>query len=138
MANEAENQKEDIHPDYRFLDYRLDQLELKLASGLEKIEADQHTYNTQVMQTLQTLQEGQSRTYESMAQIKERQDNMEQRLECIEGLKKTATKNTERIKDNDRNVTHRIDVVQRILFLVGGAAVTAFVTAIFTAVFTIL
>ena len=112
--------------DYRFLDYRLNQLELKLERGLEQIETEQRRYNIEVMKTLQTLQEGQHKTTENMAKVQQHIQDLEEKLKCIDKLKDVASKNTARITA----VNHRVDVVQKILFAVGGAAISAFFTAL--------
>jgi uncharacterized FlgJ-related protein len=127
MCNEKNNKKEDQVNDYRFLDYRLNQLELKLGEGLKKIEEEQKEYNLQVMETLQRLQEGQNKTYETIAQLEQRTLNLEQRITCIDNLKKAANKNTER----NKHLNHRINVIQKILFMVGAAAVSGLGTALF-------
>ena len=128
MCNEKNNKKEDQVNDYRFLDYRLNQLELKLGEGLKKIEDEQKEYNVQVIETLQRLQEGQHKTYETIAQLEQRTLNLEQRITCIDTLKKAANKNTER----NKHLNHRVNVIQKILFVVGAAAITGFVTALFS------
>ena len=112
--------------DYRFLDYRLNQLEQKLERGLDNIEQEQRRYNIEVMKTLQTLQEGQNKTTENIAQLKQRLDDMEDKMKCIDKLKEAAHTNTAKIKSTN----HRIDVIQKILFAVGGAAISALFTAI--------
>jgi len=112
--------------DYRFLDYRLNQLELKLERGLEQIETEQRRYNIEVMKTLQTLQEGQHKTTENMAKVQQHIQDMEEKLKCIDKLKDVASKNTARITA----VNHRVDVVQRILFAVATAAISALFTAL--------
>lgn len=139
IQDEKETTEEE-HPfqDYRFLNYRLNQLELNLRKGIEKIETDNQTYNTQLMQTLQQLQTGQSKTYEAMAQIKQRQDNLEEKMACVESLKKNSIKHDERIKNVNDNTNHRIDVIQKILFIVASTAIGAAVTAIFSVVVKVL
>ena len=112
--------------DYRFLDYRLNQLELKLERGLEQIETEQRRYNIEVMKTLQTLQEGQHKTTENMAKVQQHIGDMEEKLKCIDKLKDVASKNTARITA----VNHRVDVVQKILFAVATAAISALFTAL--------
>jgi CHASE3 domain sensor protein len=112
--------------EYRFLDYRLNQLETKLERGLDNIEQDQRRYNIEVMKTLQTLQEGQNRTTENMAKVRQHIDDMEEKLKCIDKLKDVASKNTARITA----VNHRVDVVQKILFAVATAAISALFTAL--------
>ena len=139
IQDEKETTEEE-HPfqDYRFLNYRLNQLELNLRKGIEKIETDNQTYNTQLMQTLQQLQTGQSKTYEAMAQIKQRQDNLEEKMACVESLKKNSIKHDERIKNVNDNTNHRIDVIQKILFIVASTAIGAAVTAMFSVVVKVL
>jgi CHASE3 domain sensor protein len=78
------------------------------------------------MKTLQTLQEGQNRTTENMAKVRQHIDDMEEKLKCIDKLKDVASKNTARITA----VNHRVDVVQKILFAVATAAISALFTAL--------
>ena len=121
------NKKVDIN-DYRFLDYRLNQLENKLDIGLRKIEDEQKAYNLQVMTTLQKLQEGQNQTYETIAHLEQRQTNLEEKINCIDKLKDAASRNSER----NKAINHRVDVIQKILIVVTTAAVSGFITALFT------
>lgn len=125
-TNKNNNKNNTPTNDYRFLDYRLTQLENKLERGLEQIETEQRRYNLEVMQTLQQLQEGQNRTAEGMAKVRQRLDDMDEKIKAIDKLKESANKNTARIDSTN----HRIDVVQKILFAVGGAAISALFTAI--------
>ena len=125
-TNKNNNKNNTPTNDYRFLDYRLTQLENKLERGLEQIETEQRRYNLEVMQTLQQLQEGQNKTYENMAKVRQRLDDMDEKIKAIDKLKESANKNTARIDSTN----HRIDVVQKILFAVGGAAISALFTAI--------
>ena len=78
------------------------------------------------MKTLTNLQEGQNKTTENIAKLKQRIDNMDKQMKCLDKLKDTASKNTAKIKA----ANHRIDTVQKILFAVGGAAISALFTAI--------
>lgn len=125
-TNKNNNKNNTPTNDYRFLDYRLTQLENKLERGLEQIETEQRRYNIEVMKTLQQLQEGQNKTYENMAKVRQRLDDMDEKIKAIDKLKESANKNTARIDSTN----HRIDVVQKILFAVGGAAISALFTAI--------
>ena len=117
---------ETTQDDYRFLDYRLTQLENKLERGLEQIETEQRRYNLEVMQTLQQLQEGQNKTTETMAKVRQRLDDMDEKIKTIDTLKDKSSEHTQAVKA----VNHRVDVVQKILFAVGGAAISAFFTAL--------
>ena len=124
------SQKDNKTPeeDYRFLDYRLTQLENKIEKGFTQIEQEQQRYNIEVMRSLQDLHEGQNRTTESMARVRQRLDDMETNIKHIDTLKESANKNTEAI----HSAHHRIDVVQKILFAVAGAALSALFTAAFS------
>ncbi len=116
--------------DYKFIDYRLTQLENKLEKGLSNLEQDHRRNTTEIMKTLQTLQLGQSKTGEAMAKMQQRINTLEQNQHCIEKLKDAANKNITKIEA----ANHRIDVVQKILFAVGGAAVSALFAAAFSIV----
>ena len=120
------NNEQNPREDYRFLDYRLTQLENKLERGLEQIETEQRRYNLEVMQTLQQLQEGQNKTTETMAKVRQRLDDMDEKIKTIDTLKDKSSEHTQAVKA----VNHRVDVVQKILFAVGGAAISAFFTAL--------
>lgn len=120
--------------DYRFLDYRLTQLENKLERGLDNIEQEQRRYNIEVMKTLQQLQEGQNKTYENMAKVRQRLDDMDEKIKAIDNLKDKTAENTQAVK----SVNHRVDVVQKILFAVGGAAIAALFSAIVSIVLLVL
>jgi DNA repair exonuclease SbcCD ATPase subunit len=129
-TKQTPNEEDPPHTDTRFLDYRLTQLEQKLEKGLTTLEQEQNKYNLEILKTLQTLQDGQNKTTETLAQIKERQTNVEEKLKCIDKLKDITSKNSERIRNNYESTNHRIDIVQKILFAIGGAAVSALFAAI--------
>ena len=116
--------------DYKFIDYRLTQLENKLEKGLENIEQEQRNYNLEVMKTLHSLQEGQNKTSENMAKVQQRIETLEHNERYIDNLKDVARTNTTSIEA----VNHRVYVVQKILFAVGGAAVSALFAAAFSIV----
>jgi len=116
--------------DYKFIDYRLTQLENKLEKGLSNLEQDHRRNTTEIMKTLQTLQLGQTKTGEAMAKMQQRINTLEQNQHSIEKIKDTSNKNITRIEATN----HRIDVVQKILFAVGGAAVSALFAAAFSIV----
>ena len=129
-TKQTPNEEDPPRTDARFLDYRLTQLEQKLEKGLTTIEQEQNKYNLEILKTLQTIQDGQIKTTETLAQIKERQTNVEEKLKCIDKLKEITSKNSERIRNNYESTNHRIDIVQKILFAIGGAAVSALFAAI--------
>lgn len=129
MDNQKKNNKNnETNEDVRFLDYRLTQLENKLEKGLDTLEQEQRRYNIEVMKTLQSLQQGQSKTHETIAQLQQRQTHLEEKMKCIDKLKDAASKNTER----NKHTNQRIDVIQKILILVGGAAISAVLGAIWS------
>lgn len=123
MCNQKKNNEnnETTENDTRFLDYRLTQLENKLEKGLDALEQEQRRYNIEVMKTLQSLQQGQSKTHETIAQLQQRQTHLEEKMKCIDKLKDAASKNTER----NKHTNQRVDVIQKILILVGSASLTA-------------
>ena len=128
MGDKKQVEKEKNDKDYRFFDYRLTQLEFKLDKGLTQIEEKQETYNIQVMQTLTTLQDGQNKQMERIAEMRQRQSSLEEKIGCIDELKKTSQANS----DGVTHLDHRINVMQKIMFIVGGAAATSFIAALFT------
>ena len=133
--NEKKNKQENntqhtLLNDYKFIDYRLTQLENKIEKGLDNIEQEQRSYQLEVMKTLHSLQEGQNKTSENMAKLQQRIDTLEHNERHLDNLKDTARTNT----TNIGAVNHRVDVVQKILFAVGGAAVSALFAAAFSIV----
>jgi len=113
--------------EYHFINYRLTNLEKNLSEAIKKLETEQQNYNTQIMQTLQKLQEGQNQSHETISKLEQRTTELEKNLTCLDKLKDAASKNSER----NKHTNHRIDVIQRILLIVGTAAITAFMTALF-------
>jgi hypothetical protein len=126
MCNEKQIHNKEIE-EQRFIDYRLDQLEFNLQRGIEKLEADFKTQNTQIMQTLQLLQEGQNKQNQTLVEVTQRVQSLEQKNACIDKLREVATKNRTEIHEIER----RLEIYKQILFLVGGTAVTSFLVALF-------
>ena len=89
MVMSDEQNKKTNDDDYRFIDYRLDQLETNLRKGQEKL--------------LQVMQEGNNKQNEQLISLNQRLNGMEEKLKCIEKLKEVATKNTTEIKDIEKN-----------------------------------
>jgi uncharacterized protein YerC len=126
MCNEKQIHNKEIE-EQRFIDYRLDQLEFNLQRGIEKLEADFKTQNTQIMQTLQLLQEGQNKQNQTLVEVTQRVLSLEQKNACIDKLREVATKNRTEIHEIER----RLEIYKQIIFLVGGTAVTSFLVALF-------
>lgn len=109
---------------YRFIDYRLDQLEIALKTGLSKIEVEQKENNAEIMHMLQTLQEGQNEQNKNIIELQQRQAAVEKEMVCIEKLKEAATKNSTRLTDIER----RMEIYKQVLFILGTGVVLEIVT----------
>lgn len=129
MCNEkTSNKKGDIQEnDYRFIDYRLTQLENNLRQGQERLEQEYKEANKQIMETLKRLQENNNEINKSIIELSQRQSATENRINNLDTLKETATKNRTEINEIER----RLDIYKQILFLIGGTAVTSLMMAIF-------
>lgn len=115
MCNE---QTRDEIEQQRFIDYRLDQLELNLRKGQEKLEQEYKEQNQQIMKTLTIMQEGQNQQNRTLAELNTRVATLEDKNSCIDKLREIATKNTTEIKDVER----RLDIYKHILLAVGTGA----------------
>lgn len=124
MCNEKMN-KEQLK-DYRFIDYRLDQLELRITKGLEKLETEQAENNKEILRTLQLMQEGQNEQNKTLIELSTRQENMEQKVQCIDRLREIATKNTTEIREVER----RLEIYKQLLLVVGTGVAVALITEI--------
>lgn len=121
MCNEHKH-TEDTQ-EYRFIDYRLDQLELNLRKGQEKLEQDQQKNYKELLRMLQTMQEANNEQNKQIIEVIQRQKNVEEKLKCVDKLKEVATKNTTEIKEIDR----RLDIYKQVLFVVGTGAALALI-----------
>ena len=121
MCNEHKH-TEDTQ-EYRFIDYRLDQLELNLRKGQEKLEQDQQRNYKELIQMLQVMQEANNEQNKQIIEVIQRQKNVEEKLKCVDKLKEVATKNTTEIKEIDR----RLDIYKQVLFVVGTGAALALI-----------
>ena len=121
MCNEHKH-TEDTQ-EYRFIDYRLDQLELNLRKGQEKLEQDKQKNYKELLRMLQTMQEANNEQNKQIIEVIQRQKNVEEKLKCVDKLKEVATKNTTEIKEIDR----RLDIYKQVLFVVGTGAALALI-----------
>ena len=126
MCNE--NKQKTNADDYRFIDYRLDQLETNLRKGQEKLEQEQNQNYKELIQMLQIMQENNNEQNKQLIEVNQRQITLEEKMKCIDKLREVATKNTTEIKDIER----RIEIYKQILFVVGTGAAIALLTEIIT------
>lgn len=126
MSDEQNNEL--IDEDYRFIDYRLNQLEQNLRKGQEKLEQEQQTNYKEIMHLLQVMQEANNEQNKQLIEAAQRMKTVEEKMQCIDKLREVATKNTTEIKDIER----RIEIYKQILFVVGTGAAIALLTEIIT------
>lgn len=124
----SDEQETTIDEDYRFIDYRLNQLEQNLRKGQEKLEQEQNRNYKELMHLLQVMQEGNNEQNKQLIEVVQRQKTVEEKMGCIDKLREVATKNTTEIKDIER----RIEIYKQILFVVGTGAAIALITEIIT------
>lgn len=122
------DEQELIDEDYRFIDYRLNQLETNLRKGQEKLEQEQQNNYKEIMHLLQVMQEANNEQNKQLIEVNQRQKTVEEKMQCIDKLREVATKNTTEIKDIER----RIEIYKQILFVVGTGAAIALITEIIT------
>ena len=113
--------------DYRFFDYRLDQLENNLREGQLRIEQEYKASHNQVLETLRVMQENNNTQNRNIIELKEQTKNLEEKVHCIDKLKEVATIHKQRVDNIDR----RLEIYKQILFIIGSVAVTSFLTALF-------
>ena len=124
----SDEQETTIDEDYRFIDYRLNQLETNLRKGQEKLEREQQNNYKEIMHLLQVMQEANNEQNKQLIEVVQRQKTVEEKMGCIDKLREVATKNTTEIKDIER----RIEIYKQILFVVGTGAAIALITEIIT------
>lgn len=124
----SDEQETTIDEDYRFIDYRLNQLETNLRKGQEKLEQEQNRNYKELLHLLQVMQEGNNEQNKQLIEVIQRQKTVEEKMACIDKLREVATKNTTEIKDIER----RIEIYKQILFVVGTGAAIALITEIIT------
>ena len=124
----SDEQETTIDEDYRFIDYRLNQLETNLRKGQEKLEREQQNNYKEIMHLLQVMQEGNNEQNKQLIEVVQRQKTVEEKMGCIDKLREVATKNTTEIKDIER----RIEIYKQILFVVGTGVAIALLTEIIT------
>ena len=125
MDNEH-NKKELTRTDeYKFIEYRLDQLEQNLRKGQEKLEADAKHNNEEIMQLLQQNNQTLLEQNKQLVELQQRQINVEEKVSCINRLREVATKN----RTNIHEIERRLEVYKQILFVVGTGVAIALIKA---------
>ena len=122
MCNEKTKQvNKETEYDYRFLEYRLDQLENNLLRGQEKLEQEQNQNYQELIKMLQLVQEGNNKQNQQLVELAQKTKALESQYTCIDKLKEaTTTHNTE-----IQNITRRMEIYKQILFVVGtGVAIS--------------
>lgn len=127
MTNETSDKKPDENYDYRFLDYRLDQLERKIDEGMGKLEARQTNNYQELIKMLQLMQEGNNKQNQQLVEIQQRQQTLENQIKSIDNLKDATVSHKEQIN----NIYHRLGVYQKIFIILGTATATSLITALF-------
>jgi uncharacterized protein (DUF3084 family) len=129
MCNEKTKEKDNNY-DYRFIDYRLTQLENNLRKGQEKLEQDQKSNYQELIRMLQTMQESSNNLSQKIIELKERQYALEEKSKRVDQMKETIATHEERISDHDR----RLGIYQTVLIgvtITVVAAVVIFILKLF-------
>ena len=128
MCNEKNTTRNNTHEkDYRFLDYRLNQLETTLKTGQEKIEQEQKQNYNELLKILQQLQEGNSTQNQTLAELNTRIKSVEQKMPNIDALEKTTTSHAKQIE----NLERRLDTYKQITTGIGIALIGTIITLFF-------
>jgi hypothetical protein len=120
----SDEQETTIDEDYRFIDYRLNQLETNLRKGQEKLEQEQNNNYKELMHILQVMQEANNEQNKQLIEVIQRQKTVEEKMQCIDKLKEVATKNRTEIHEIER----RLEIYKQILFVVGTGVAIALIT----------
>jgi len=127
MCNEKNKQvHKGTKQDYRFLDYRLDQLEINLRRGQEQLEQEQKNNYKELIKMLQLVQEGNNELNKQLVELAQRQKSVEEKLPCIDSLKEVATKHNTEIKELER----RMEIYKQILMLVGTGVIISLLSQV--------
>ena len=116
MCNQTKKtSNEERIDDYRFIDYRLDQLEKNLAEGQRRLEKEYKESNKQILKTLELMQESNNKQNQQLVELTQRLHTLEDKTQCIDKLKEVTTQHGEEI----RTLYKRIDIYKQILMGVG-------------------
>ena len=112
MKNEPKDEQE--IKDYRFILYRIDQLEINEKENFKEL-----------MKMLQVMQQGQNEHNKTIIEINQRMYAVEEKTKCIDKLKEAATKR----KKDVVNINRRLDIYRAVLI---GVAITFLATVVLT------
>ena len=113
--------------DYKFLDYRLNQLEQNLKQGQQKLEETQTQNYNEILQILKTLTEGNSTQNQTLTELNTRIKNVEKKMPNIDSLEKTTTGHAKQIEHLER----RLDIYKQITTGIGIALIGTMITLFF-------
>lgn len=124
MCNEDNKEEPTGIEAYKFIEYRLDQLEQNLRKGQEKLESDAKHNNEEIMHLLQQNNQTLLEQNKQLVELHQRQINVEEKVQCINRLREVATKN----RSNIHEIERRLEIYKQILFVVGTGAALALIT----------
>lgn len=127
MTHEENNDKS---KDYKFLDYRLDQLEQNLRRGQEKLEETQSHNYQELLRILQTMQEKNDTQNQTLTELNTRLHTLEDMVPCIERVRESTVKQSEKIQ----NLERRLDIYKQVTIAIGLTAVGTFLTVLVNAI----
>lgn len=127
MGNEKNIESHPLDEDYRFIDYRLDQLEHNLQKGQERLEQESKRNYEEILKTLRAMQQSQTEQNKQLIIHEGKLTRIEEKIQKIDHLNDASTESKQEII----NIHHRLGVIRKIMFLIGGATVTALITAFF-------
>ena len=123
MDNEHNKKELTSTETYKFIEYRLDQLEQNLRKGQEKLEADAKHNNKEIMQLLQQNNQTLLEQNKQLVELQQRQINVEEKVSCINRLREVATKN----RTNIHEIERRLEIYKQILFVIGTGVAIALI-----------
>ena len=118
--------KKQTNEDYRFLDYRLTQYEIKLDKGLDNLKTSNDKNYQDIMKILTTMQQGQNQQQETLIRLTEEQNNLKEKINKLEQINENITTHKQQIE----TIFDRLNTYKQLLTLVGTAAVSAILVEI--------
>lgn len=124
MCNEK-NTDNDVY-DYRFISYRLDQLEQNLVKGQEKLEHEQSQNYKELLRMLQVMQESNSEQNKMIIELNQRMRTVETNMKCIDKIKEYTTLHHAEIKNINRRLNiYKVSLSGIAVTIIGAAALHA-------------
>lgn len=126
MCNENKTQPKKIADEYRFLDYRLTQLETNLRKGQEKLEREQSQNYKELIKMLQIMQESSNEQNKTIIELNQRIITIETTMKCIDKLKEYTTTHHNEIKNINRRLNiYKVALSGIAVTVIGAAALHA-------------